>query len=82
MPASYFKAFGDRQSETAGHTTNGARCGACGLTGWPRPCRHDSCEGFEHVRRVYLEPGDWDPPSVDWRCDKCLASGHTTGVRS
>jgi hypothetical protein len=65
----------------AEHTTNGARCDACGLMGWPRPCRHQGCDGFEHVHRVYLDPVGWDQPPVDWRCDKCLASGHIPGSR-
>jgi hypothetical protein len=82
MAGSYWKPFDDRESDSVEHTTNGARCSACGLTGWPRPCRRDTCDGFEHVHRVFLEPGDWDPPPVDWRCHKCLASGHSPGVKS
>jgi hypothetical protein len=74
------KAFDFRPSKAAEHTTNGARCDACGLVGWPRRCRQ--CPGFEHVRRVYLEPGEWHQPPVDWRCDQCLASGHLPGSRS
>ncbi|HUJ65424.1 MAG TPA: hypothetical protein VLX59_07805 [Acidimicrobiales bacterium] len=66
----------------AEHSTNGARCDACGLLGWPRPCRREGCTGFEHVHRIYLIPGEWEQPPVDWRCDLCLASGHIPGSES